>query len=138
MAAEEALMRNSLLTLLMAAVFTAPASALTITLTPLVVGQNSLPTLVTTCASPNVPAQVAGEAFFEMPSIAAVQGVSGTSTLKIQLDSKGNMTSSSLYNSSGNVWLDAATQRSARLTRFSPEMQNCQRIGGAYLYAVQY
>jgi TonB family protein len=122
----------------MAAVFTAPASAVTITLTPLVVGQNSLPTLVTTCASPNVPAQISGDAFFEMPSIAQAQGVSGTSTLKIQLDATGTVTSSSLFNTSGNVWLDTATYRSARMTRFTPEMHNCQRIGGTYLYAVEY
>lgn len=131
-------MRNSLCTLLLAALFTAPATAATITLTPIVVAQNTLPTLVTTCASPNIPAQINGAAFFEMPGIAAAQGVGGTSTLVIQLDANGNLTSSRMYGTSGNRWLDAATQRSARLTQFVPEMQNCRRVGGSYLYSVQY
>lgn len=131
-------MKHFVFTLLLSSVFAARAAAATVTLTPLVIAQNSLPTLVTTCASPNVPAQISGSAFFDMPAIAAEQGVSGTSTLLIQLDASGNLSSSKMYVSSGNQWLDGSTQRSARMTRFTPEMHNCQRVGGNYLYSVAY
>lgn len=131
-------MRNSLLSLLLAAACIAPASAVTISLTPLVVGQNSLPTLVTTCASPNVPASIAGDAYYQMPTIAMEQGVSGTSQIAISLSDTGKLLSHRVFASSGNSWLDQAALKSVRLTRFSPEMQNCRRVGGTYLYAVDY
>lgn len=132
-------MRTSILALTLGALLAAPATAATITITPLVAAQQeTLPTLVTACASANIPAQVIGDAFFQMPTIAAEQGISGTTTVQIALNAKGGLVSHRIFASSGNPWLDGAALQSARMTRFAPETRNCERVGGAYLYAVQY
>ncbi len=131
-------MRTSILSLVLALVFAAPATAATVSLTPLVVAQNTLPVLVNTCASPNIPAQVSGDAFFQMPSIAAAQGANGISIVKIQLNSSGTLLSHDIFASSGNPWLDQAALQSARMTRFTPETRNCEHVSGTYLFAVQY
>jgi TonB family protein len=88
--------------------------------------------------SPNTSAGIAGDAFFEAPSITAAQGLTGTSTVKVQLSSTGALLSNSLFASSGNRWMDEAALRSARMSRFSPEVRNCERVGGTYLYAVEF
>jgi TonB family protein len=131
-------MKHSALSLLIAALFTAPAISATVTLTPLVVGQAYPPVLVNTCASPDIPASIAGYAYFEMPSIAAAQGVSGSASVKIELAPNGSLVSNNLYASSGNPWLDAAALRSARLTHFTSELRGCRHVGGSYLYTVDY
>jgi TonB family protein len=86
----------------------------------------------------NVPAAVDGVPYFDMPQIAADQGVSGTTQIKIDLTSKGSLAGASTYRSSGNRWLDEAAMRSARLTRFTAEVSNCQRVAGSYLYVVDF
>jgi TonB family protein len=131
-------MKTSALSLALAALFTAPALCATITLTPLVLGQAYPPVLVNTCASPNIPASIAGYAFYETPSIAAAQGATGSASVKIDLASNGALVGNTLYASSGNPWLDAAALRSARMTHFTPELRNCQHVGGTYLYTVDY
>ena len=132
-------MKTSILSFALAALLAAPAVATTITISPLVVAQQqTLPTLVTACASPNMPAQVAGDAFFQMPTIAAEQGVAGSATVKIALNANGSLLSHEIFASSGNAWLDRAALQSARMTRFSAETRDCERVGGTYLYAVQF
>lgn len=132
-------MRTLFLSLALAALSAAPAAAATITISPLIVAQQqTLPTLVTTCASPNTPAQVAGDAFFQMPTIAAEQGIAGSATVKIALNANGGLVSHEIFASSGNAWLDRAALQSARMTRFAAETRNCERVGGTYLYAVQF
>jgi|GEM_PF-1293056 TonB family protein len=83
-------------------------------------------------------AAVDGTPFFEMPQIAADQGAHGASQVKIDLTSTGNLAHEELYASSGNVVLDGAAMRSARLTRFTPQVIACQRIAGSYLYVVDF
>jgi TonB family protein len=133
-------MRSSILALALASLCFAPATAARITITPLVAAQSQsqLPVLVNACVSPNTSAGIAGDAFFEAPSITAAQGLTGTSTVKVQLSSTGALLSNSLFASSGNRWMDEAALRSARMSRFSPEVRNCERVGGTYLYAVEF
>lgn len=134
-------MKHSILTLIVAALFAAPAISATITLTPLVAAENaqpSQPVIANTCASPDVPARIDGDGFFEMPSIAAGQSVSGISVIKIDLASNGGVTSQSVFASSGDSWLDDASLRSARMTHFLPEVRNCEHVAGTYLLAVEY
>jgi TonB family protein len=131
-------MKTTLFSLVLAALFAAPAGAVTITLSPLVLAPNTLPpTLVTTCASPNVSAKV-DEPFYDMPGIAAMQGASGTSTVQIDLNPTGELTAQTLYASSGNEWLDRAAMQSARMSHFSAEVRNCSHVAGTYLFAVAF
>lgn len=131
-------MKTSILALALASLCFAPATAARITVTPLVVAQNQLPVLVNACVSPNISAGIAGDAFYETPSIITAQSLTGTSTVEVQLSSTGALLSNSLYASSGNRWMDEAALRSARMSRFTPEVRNCERVGDTYLYAVEF
>jgi TonB family protein len=86
----------------------------------------------------NAPAAIDGDAYFEMPTIAAVEGVSGLAQVKIDLTSAGNLASAQMFSSSGNRWLDRAALLSARLTRFTAETVSCERVAGSYLYEVEF
>lgn len=117
----------------------APAFALektmpTITLVPL----TTAPVAVRGPASCNAPAAVNSLPFFEMPEIASGEGIHGTSSVRIDLTSSGSLAREALFTSSGNVWLDDAAMRSARLTRFTAELVDCKYVAGTYLYEVEY
>jgi TonB family protein len=86
----------------------------------------------------NVSAAVDGPPFFEVPDIASAMDAHGTAQVKIDLTSNGSLAHEELYSSSGNRWLDNAAMRSARLTTFTPEIIDCQRVAGSYLYDVEF
>jgi TonB family protein len=86
----------------------------------------------------NVAAGVDGSPYFEMPEIASDMDEHGTAKVKIDLTSDGNLAQEELYSSSGSRWLDRAAMRSARLTKFTPEIVGCQRVAGSYLYEVEF
>jgi TonB family protein len=84
------------------------------------------------------PAAVDGEAYWQAPMIAAEQGVGGIVQVRIDLNSAGTLTNEGIFASSGNLFLDDAALRSAVLTKFVPEVANCERVGGSYLYEVDF
>jgi len=86
----------------------------------------------------NAAAAIDGTPFFEMPAIAAEQGVAGIAQVKIDLTSSGRLAGAEMFASSGNRWLDAAALLSARMTRFTSEISNCQHVAGSYLYEVEF
>lgn len=86
----------------------------------------------------DTPAAIDGTPFFEMPQIAAEQDVSGQASVKIDITSGGALANEKLYSTSGNRWLDEAALLSARLTRYVPEMVNCEHVAGSYLYEVEF
>lgn len=86
----------------------------------------------------DAPASVAGTPFFEMPTIAAEQGIGGLAQVKIDLTAGGNLSGAALFASSGDRWLDEAALLSARLTRFTAETVNCKHVAGSYLYNVEF
>ncbi len=86
----------------------------------------------------DVAAGVDGTPFWQMPTMAAELGASGVSQVKIDLDASGNLIGARLYAGSGNALLDDAALQSARLTRFTPETSNCERVAGSYLYDVEF
>jgi TonB family protein len=83
-------------------------------------------------------AAVDGIPFYEMPAIAEGMGVHGTSQVKIDLTSDGSLAQEQLYTSSGNQFLDNAALKSARLTKFTPEIISCESVAGSYLYDVEF
>lgn len=86
----------------------------------------------------DAPATVDDMPFVEAPRIAAEQGVTGTAQVKIRLTAAGKLAASEMFSSSGNPWLDEAALLSARMTRYSAELVNCERVGGSYLYQVDF
>jgi protein TonB len=111
------------------------AGAATIRLVPLsppVIGAS-----VSSCAAPFVPANVLAAAP-EVPPIAAGQNASGIAAVRIALDARGRLTGESVLSSSGNRWLDRAALKAARLSHYSAEVRNCERVGGEYALLVDF
>jgi TonB family protein len=107
----------------------------TVTLIPL----NSLNTGVASAAtSCNKAAALSEEMYVDVPDIAILQGVTGTSLVRIDLTAKGTLAGEALFASSGNPWLDRAALASPKMARFTPEIVNCSAVGGSYLYEVDF
>ena len=120
----------------------APAGAVTITLVP-VSHSTTAPMVGATqytppCATPNVPAAVAGNPFIEIPAIADGMGASGTSTVQLSLLPSGKVAGASMVQSSGNKYLDDSALQSARFSTFVAETQGCVKVAGTYLYSVEF
>jgi hypothetical protein len=86
----------------------------------------------------DAPAAIDGTPFFQMPAIAAEEGVSGVAQVKIDLTSAGYLAAEQLFATSGNRWLDRAALLSAKMTHYTAESVNCQHVAGSYLYEVEF
>ena len=110
------------------------ANAATVTLVPFEPANVGLVSLSDKC---NTPARV-DEAYADAPAIASLQGVTGIAEVKIALTASGALSGETLFASSGNPWLDRAAMESAGTARFTPAVANCRRVGGMYLYEVDF
>ncbi len=90
------------------------------------------------CATPHTDAALAGTPFFEMPEIAEEKGDKGTSVVEIDLLPSGALNHYALEQSSGNSVLDDSALRTARMTKYQSETQNCVAIPGSYLLVVDF
>jgi TonB family protein len=127
----------------------ASIATLFLTLTPVAYGATITlrPNLDTTpqmlaaslsCATPHTDATLAGTPFFEMPEIAEAKGDRGTSVVEIDLKPSGALNRYALAESSGSSVLDDSALRTARMTKYQAETQNCVAISGSYLLVVDY
>jgi TonB family protein len=107
----------------------------TVTLIPLSSLHAGVASAISRC---NKPAALDGEMYVDVPNIDILQGVTGTTLVRIDLNAKGVLTGESLFSSSGNPWLDRAALASPKAARFIPEMMNCTAVGGSYLYEVDF
>lgn len=110
----------------------AVAGAATIRLVPLT-GTTVAATLSSCSAAPSVVGAPA-----VLPQIAAAQQVAGVTAVRVTIDRGGALTGASVLSSSGNPWLDRAALSTARLSRFTPELRNCERVGGEYAFLVDF
>lgn len=90
------------------------------------------------CAVPNAPATTTQKVTPDMPEIARQMGASGTAQIKVSLDANGNVTAATVYTSTHNSALDKAALQAAQQSRYSPEIDNCVKTAGSYLYVVTF
>jgi TonB family protein len=84
----------------------------------------------TSCTTPNVDATIIGSPVKpDYPALAA--GATGVTQVKVKLDSHGRVMEASVYNSSGNHWIDIAAVAAAGQNKFSPEIRNCHATSGS-------
>lgn len=107
----------------------------TVTLVPLTSLHTGVVSVSDRC---NKPAALDGQAYVDLPEIPALQSVSGTTLVRIDLTAKGTLAGEALFATSGNMWLDRAALDSPKTARFTPEMVNCAPVGGSYLYEVDF
>ena len=90
------------------------------------------------CANPNMPATATQKVTPDMPDIARQMGASGTAQIKVTLDANGNVMDTAVYASTHNKALDNAALQAARASKYAPEIDNCVKTGGSYLYTVTF
>jgi protein TonB len=91
------------------------------------------------CAVPNAEAAMKGEpAELDYPDIAREQGAVGTTLVKVSLDVAGNVTDASVYKSAGNAALDQAAIKAAKATSYTPDIVNCVKTPGSYLFKADF
>lgn len=114
------------------------AASPTITLQPVHPAASSNVAVAMSCRTPNAAAAIAGDPFLEVPAIAQLQDLTGSSVVKIRLSHAGRVIAESIFESSENPYLDKAALLSARWTSYTPETRNCAAVDGDYLYEVDF
>ncbi len=115
--------------------------AATITLRPNLDSTSQLlaaSTQESSCATPHAAAAFANTPFFEVPEVAQAMGDRGNSVVEIDLLPNGVLKHYALEQSSGNVVLDESAFRTARMTKYQAEVQNCVAVSGSYLLEVDF
>ncbi len=97
-----------------------------------------LPTPRPSCAVPNKEAATTRAVQPDYPDIARQQGAAGTTQVKVSLSATGAVLGTAVYRSSGNAALDSAALAAARASAYSPEIENCERVPGSYLFQADF
>jgi protein TonB len=90
------------------------------------------------CANPHVDAVATNKVEPDYPEMARQQGAVGTTTVRVTLSTSGAVTNAVVHKSSGNAQLDAAAVRAARSSSYRSEIDNCQPVGGDYLFVATF
>lgn len=96
------------------------------------------PTPKPVCAVPNADATTTQAVEPDYPDIARQQGAVGTAKIKVSLDATGHVIDASLAKSAGNASLDQAALKAARASSFAPEVVNCVKTAGVYLFTADF
>jgi TonB family protein len=84
-------------------------------------------------------AHVIGDsADLDYPDAAREAGAAGTTIVKLQLSSNGDVLESSIYHSSGYGELDASALASARATKYAPAYHECHPVAGTFLFKANF
>ncbi|HTV74705.1 MAG TPA: TonB family protein [Candidatus Acidoferrales bacterium] len=108
---------------------------------PVVFPATAMPTPAPTgpsCSEPHVGASTKNTVQPEYPEIAREQGAVGTTEVQVTLDERGGVVAVAVAQSSGNKALDEAALAAARASTFSPEIDDCQPVGGTYLFRADF
>ena len=66
------------------------------------------------------------------------QGVSGTTSVLVHLDDKGNVIDASVTGSSGSPTLDVAALAMAKGATYTPAIANCKAIASDYTFTARF
>jgi protein TonB len=89
------------------------------------------------CAHPNVAATTLQAAEPEIPQMAQQQGITGTVTVVVSLDTTGHVTNARVQ-SSPSALLNNAALTAAKQSRFQPAIENCKPIAADYTFLVEF
>ena len=131
----------SSLTLLFAlAAGTVPASAaVAISLAPSTGAQRPInAATLSTCHSRDIDAAISEPNLPVLPTIAAEQGATGTTLVKIRIGATGSLLSSTVFATSGNPHIDRAALVAARASRYTPAVHECAVTAASYLLRVDF
>jgi len=90
------------------------------------------------CAVPNADATTTQAVEPDYPDIARQQGAVGTAKIKVSLDAAGHVLEATIQKSAGNAALDQAALKAAKASSFAPEVVNCVKTPGSYLFSADF
>lgn len=96
------------------------------------------PTPKPVCANPNADATTTQAVEPDYPDIARQQGAVGTVQVKVSLDATGHVLGADINKSSGNASLDQSALKAARASSFTPEVVNCVKTAGSYIFRADF
>jgi protein TonB len=117
------------------------------TASPSAVVASAAPTLAPTpvvtpvrpsCAAPHADARAIVKAEPDYPPLAQAQGAAGTASVRVSLSETGAVIGADIYKSTGNGALDREALKAARNSRYSPEIEDCRKVPGRYLFVVDF
>jgi TonB family protein len=92
------------------------------------------PTPKPSCQQPNADPRPINVPSLDYPEIAHQQGWSGVTVVQASLSATGAVTGVKVYKSSGYAPLDQAGLQAARASTFTPEIRDCDKIPGVYMF----
>jgi protein TonB len=113
----------------------APASAQPIAATPL---PTPVATPKPTCVQPHVDATTTNPVVPDTPETAREQGATGTVQVKVALSATGSVLSATVYKSSGSPLLDGAALHAAQQSAYAPELDDCIKVSGEYIFRADF
>jgi protein TonB len=96
------------------------------------------PTPKPACPVPNADPVAVNAVQADYPDIARQQGAEGTAQIQVTLDASGSVTKAVVYKSTGNASLDQAAIAAAKASKYTPEIVNCVKTGGNYLFRADF
>jgi TonB family protein len=74
----------------------------------------------------------------DYPEMAKEQGAEGTTQVEVSLDAAGNVLSATVHKSAGNALLDQAAIAAAKASKYQPEIVNCVKTAGSYIFRADF
>ena len=96
------------------------------------------PTPKPVCAQPHVAASVVRTADPGYPELPKEQGVTGIVKVRVTLSDTGDVVAADVYGTSGNAQLDNAALAAAKASTYAPEIEDCRKIPGQYLFRAEF
>jgi protein TonB len=96
------------------------------------------PTPKPACAQPHVDATTTNPVTPDTPEMAKQQGATGSVSVKVSLSPTGGVTGATIYKSSGNSLLDNAAVQAAKESTYAPEIDNCEKVAGDYIFRADF
>lgn len=91
-----------------------------------------------TCAQPHLDATTTNPVVPDTPETAREQGATGTVQVKVSLSATGSVLSATVYKSSGSPLLDEAALQAAQQSAYAPEIDDCIKVSGAYIFRADF
>lgn len=88
------------------------------------------------CSTPFAPAVATDPVAATIPD--GFEGDNAVAQIRVTLDAAGKVTEAAVFRSAGNVLLDRAAIAAARMSRYRPEIRDCEPAGGSYLFTVEF
>ena len=90
------------------------------------------------CAVNSQPARIVRAFAPQYPLIAKLEGLTGTSVIRVDLAETGDVAGTYVVVSSGSTILDRAAMHAAQSIKYAPEIKSCAPASGSYAVEIEF